>query len=110
MALGAWLLAGGAPTWLGIWSFGIGVNYLSLSAYAIEFLRHPSHLEAELAGVNLRYEVRRYSTTQRLLVMPFLVAGAAAIQHTVNAFAARIRRDNDPTAMNTTAHTERGSS
>lgn len=99
LALGAWLLAGGAPTWFGVWSFGIGVNYVALSAYAIEFLRRPSHLAAELEGVDVRYELRRYSATQLLLVMPFLVAGAAAIQHTVSAFDARTRRHNEPTAM-----------
>lgn len=89
IALGAWFLAAGAPAWLAVWSLGIGVNYLALSAHGIELLRHPDHLYAELDGVDVRQELRRYSVSQLLLVMPFLVALAAAVQHAGNAFAAR---------------------
>ena len=81
MVLGAWFLAAGAPAWLGLWSLGVGVNYLALSAHAIGLLRHPDRLSAELDGLDLRNELRRYSGTQLLLVMPFIVAGAAAMQH-----------------------------
>lgn len=81
LTLGAWLLAAGAPAWLGVWGLGIGVNYVALAAHAIDFLRYPEHLHAELRDVDRQSELRRYSATQLLLVVPFLIAGAAVRQH-----------------------------
>lgn len=72
VALGIWIVAratspGGLV--LGIWVIGVGLNYVPLAAYALA-LRRSGALGAELAGVDISREARRYSVLQLWLVVP----------------------------------------
>lgn len=65
---------------LGGWFLGVAVNYLPLAAHSVS-LFPPGRLEAELAGVDdVRSQLRRAGAVQVLLLVPFLVALAAAVQ------------------------------
>jgi len=76
------ILAGGVLTvrgaWLwGLWLLGCGLGYGALAVHAVTL--YPSHrLEAELDGVDVVSELRRYGAVQLLLFVPGLVAVAAA--------------------------------
>jgi hypothetical protein len=76
MGLGVWV-ALTAPTagWkvFGAWVAGVGVNYAA-AAWQAALLSRPGALEAELAGVDIRRELRRYSYLQFWVVVPFLFA------------------------------------
>jgi hypothetical protein len=52
-----------------LWFVGTGLNYLPLSIYALELSR-PGRLEAELAGVDVMPELRRYSLLQFWVFVP----------------------------------------
>ena len=71
-ALGLSMLAG-APgvIWdlVGLAMVGIGLNYVPLSAHALS-LRRPEALEAELEGVDVVRELRRYTFIQLWVVVP----------------------------------------
>jgi hypothetical protein len=71
--IGAFLvLAGGAVSAiLGLYAIGVGANYVPLAAHALS-LRDPADLEAELRGVDLRAELRRYTGWQFYVFVPLL--------------------------------------
>jgi hypothetical protein len=56
---------------------GIGVNYAALAWHAVSLSR-PGALDAELAGVDVPHELRRYSLLQFWVVVP-LVLGILAL-------------------------------
>ncbi len=65
---------------LGGWFLGVAANYLPLAAHSISLSR-PGQVEAELADVqDIRAELVRAGIAQLLLLLPFLVALAAAVQ------------------------------
>jgi hypothetical protein len=75
-SLGIWIaVAGTTVGWqlFGAWIAGIGVNYAALAWQAV-LLWGPGALKAELAGVDLGRELRRYSYLQLWIVVPFLLA------------------------------------
>lgn len=77
VVLGAVLTVRGAWLW-GLWLLGCGLGYGALAAHAV--MLYPAHrLEAELDGVDVASELRRYGTAQLLLFVPGLVAGAAVV-------------------------------
>jgi hypothetical protein len=78
VALGVWALTWGGATGvvLGVWLLGLGANYLPLTAHVVALWR-PGALEAELAGADLRAELRRYTRAQFRVLVPFWVAGLA---------------------------------
>ena len=80
-ALGIWALTwgGGVAVVLGVWLLGLAVNYLPLAAHVLALWR-PGRLEAELAGVDLRAELRHYTRAQLWVLVPFWVAGLALAQ------------------------------
>ena len=57
----------------GAWVVGMGVNYAAL-AWQAALLSRPGALEAELAGVDLGRDLRRYSVLQFWIVVPLLLA------------------------------------
>jgi hypothetical protein len=74
--LGTWVAVSGATLgWqlAGVWVAGISINYAAL-AWQAALLSRPGALEAELAGVDLMREIRRYSVLQLWLLVPLLVA------------------------------------
>jgi hypothetical protein len=56
----------------GAWVAGIGVNYAALTWHAVSLSR-PGALDAELAGVDVPHELRRYSLLQFWVVVPLLL-------------------------------------
>ena len=58
---------------LGIWLVGAGVNYVPLALHA-QSLSRPGVLEAELAGVDVRSELRRAGLQQFWIAVPLAVA------------------------------------
>jgi hypothetical protein len=72
VALGCWLLArahSATGRAVGIWVLGAGLNYAPLAGYGFALLR-PGALEAELAGVEIQSELRRYSVLQLWIFLP----------------------------------------
>lgn len=68
---------GGTGRLFGAWLIGSGLNYLPLALYAIRLSR-PGALDAELAGVEIRPELRRYSLLQLWIMVPLALVGFAA--------------------------------
>lgn len=64
---------------IGLWLAGIGVNYVALSLHALSLTR-PGALDAELAGVDVGREVRRYTKLQAWIMVPLLLAVLAVRQ------------------------------
>jgi hypothetical protein len=81
LALGVWALTWGGVggVVIGIWVLGLAANYVPLTAHVLA-LWHPGALEAELAGVDLRAELRHYTAVQLWVLVPFWVAGLALAQ------------------------------
>lgn len=81
LALGAWALTWGGPVSvvLGIWLLGLAANYLPLTGYVLA-LWPSGALEAELAGIELRAELRRYTRMQIWVLVPFCIATLALLQ------------------------------
>ncbi len=82
VALGLWILVGTTNPGgrlIGAWAAGIGLNYLPLALHALSLLR-PGALRAELAGVDLGRELRRYSVLQAWVLVPLLFAVLALLQ------------------------------
>jgi hypothetical protein len=76
MGLGVWVAATAAAAgWklFGAWVAGVGVNYAALTWQAV-LLSRPGALEAELAGADIRRELRRYSYLQFWVAVPLLFA------------------------------------
>jgi hypothetical protein len=76
MGLGVWVAVSAATaTWqlFGAWVAGVGVNYAALAWHAA-VLSRPGALDAELAGVDIPHELRRYSCLQFWVVVPLLLA------------------------------------
>jgi hypothetical protein len=72
IAFGVWLLAsasGPGGRALGTYVIGAGLNYAPLAAYAV-MLSRPGALEAELAGVDIDRELRRYGALQLWIFVP----------------------------------------
>ncbi|HEX8971176.1 hypothetical protein [Oryzihumus sp.] len=71
MVLGSVCLTARAPFTrvVGAWLVGIALNYVPLAFQAFRLSRHGA-LEAELAGVDTRSELRRYSRRQFVIVIP----------------------------------------
>ncbi|MDQ2749142.1 MAG: hypothetical protein M3Y44_06410 [Actinomycetota bacterium] len=68
------------------WTLGCAMNYAALAVHAVA-LYPRGRLETALHGVDVRSELRRYSTAQLLLFIPALIALIAATQ--------ALRRDRD---------------
>ncbi len=81
----------------GAWLVGMGVNYLALTWHAVSLSR-PGVLDAELAGVDARAELRRYGPAQLWLLIPTAVAWFALVQ---------VRRSSPPPASSGAAPRER---
>jgi len=74
--LGLWVAVAATTVGLrffGAWMVGMGVNYGALAWQAVQLSR-PGALEAELAGVDVARELRRYSVLQFWIVVPLLLA------------------------------------
>ena len=80
-ALGVWALTWGGAVGVifGIWLLGLAANYLPLTVHVLALWRQPA-LDGELAGVNLRAELRNYTRAQVWVLVPFWVAGLALAQ------------------------------
>jgi hypothetical protein len=80
-ALGVWALTWGGAVGLvfGIWLLGLGANYLPLT-WNVALLWRPGRLHAELAGADLRAELRHYTRAQIWVLAPFWIAGLAVVQ------------------------------
>jgi len=70
---------GAAGIIVGVWAIGIGANYVPLALHTLA-LRNPADLRAELAGADIRGELRRYTGTQFWVFVPFLLVGLALAQ------------------------------
>lgn len=82
LGLGLWIAVASAPAGgraLGAWLAGVGVNYAVLTWQAASLWPRDA-LTAELAGVNLPTELRRYSVAQLWIVVPLLFAVLAVAQ------------------------------
>ena len=77
-ALGLWALTWGGAVGviLGIWLLGIAANYLPLTVHVLALWRRPA-LDAELAGIDMRAELRNYTRAQVWVLVPFWIAGLA---------------------------------
>ena len=77
------LTATRTPAWgwrvVGVWLAGIGVNYAVLTLQALSLSR-PGALDAELAGVDVGTELRRYTVLQLWIAVPLLLVALAAGQ------------------------------
>ncbi len=80
-ALGVWALTWGGAVGVifGIWLLGLAANYLPLTVHVLALWRQPA-LDGELAGVDLRAELRNYTRAQVWVLVPFWVAGLALAQ------------------------------
>jgi hypothetical protein len=63
----------------GAWLTGMGANYLALALHAVSLSR-PGALDTELAGADVRRELRHYGLAQLWLVIPISVAVVALAQ------------------------------
>lgn len=81
VALGVWALTwgGAAGVVLGILLLGLAANYLALTVHVLA-LWGPGALEAELAGADLRAELRYYTRAQIWVLVPFWIAGLSLAQ------------------------------
>ena len=57
---------------MGAWLVGIALNYVPLAFHAVRLSRRGA-LEAELAGVDVGSELRRYSRLQFVIAIPLAV-------------------------------------
>lgn len=80
-SVGAFLVASNGITarLIGWWVLGVSVNYLPLALHGMSFLRAGT-LDTELAGVDVRAELRHYSLSQLWVAIPFAVALFALAQ------------------------------
>jgi len=73
VALGVYVaaVADGWVRLLGLWIAGACLNYVPLSAHALDLSR-PGRLDRELAGVDIRAALRHYTTRQLWVAVPLL--------------------------------------
>ncbi|GIF78102.1 hypothetical protein Asi02nite_76200 [Asanoa siamensis] len=73
LALGLYVILLGAAGQVifGAWVLGVAVNYAPLSVHALRLVA-PGALERELAGVDVRAQLRRYTTRQFAVLVPLL--------------------------------------
>lgn len=64
---------------LGVYLIGVGLNYVPLGLHAISLARS-GRLDAELAGVDVGAELRRYTARQLLIAIPLLVFILGVVQ------------------------------
>lgn len=79
IGLGLFLLLtadGTAGIVLGVCAVGIGANYVPLALHTLS-LRDPADLRSELAGADIRGELRRYTISQFWVFVPFLFVALA---------------------------------
>jgi hypothetical protein len=82
IALGPWLVLGSRTVGgrlFGAWLTGVGVNYLVLALHAVSLSRSGA-LDTELAGLDVRAELRHYSLAQLWVAIPLTVAVFAIAQ------------------------------
>jgi hypothetical protein len=82
VALGLWIvLSSRTVGWqlFGAWLTGMGANYLALALHAVSLSR-PGALDIELAGVDVRRELRRHGLAQLWVLIPVGVAVFALAQ------------------------------
>jgi hypothetical protein len=82
LGLGLWIVAAAATNGtrvFGVWLAGIGANYAALTVQAASLWRRGA-LAAELTGVDIPAELRRYTSAQIWLIVPLLFAALAAAQ------------------------------
>jgi len=81
MVLGSVCLTARAPFTrvIGAWLVGIALNYVPLAFHAFRLPRHGA-LEAELAGVDARSELRRYSRRQFVIAIPLALLVMSFLQ------------------------------
>jgi hypothetical protein len=86
------VLAASSVLWvlLGVYLIGMGLNYLPLALNAIS-LTPAGNLEAEVAGLDVGAQLRRYTRTQAFLLVPLFILICGA-QH----FVAGRRAPSDP--------------
>ncbi|MFG1894317.1 hypothetical protein ACGFIP_09905 [Micromonospora zamorensis] len=80
VSLGIWLLASSSSLGgraIGLWLTGAGLNYAPLSLHAIALMR-PGALDAELTGVDVDRELRRYTVLQLWVFVPLALVVFAA--------------------------------
>lgn len=80
-ALGAWALSWGGAVGLllGVWLLGLAANYVPLTGHVLALWPKPK-LDAELAEVELRAQLRQYTRAQLWVLVPFWIAGLALVQ------------------------------
>ena len=68
------IVTAASPGWkaAGVVLLGVGLNYVPLARRALE-LRAPGALDAELEGVDVKDELRRYSVAQFWVCVPLAV-------------------------------------
>ncbi len=82
LGLGLWALVAGPNLGIrlfGLALLGVGLNYVALTVHALRLWR-PDALSAELKGLDLGRQLRRYSLLSLWLFAPFLVATLALVQ------------------------------
>jgi hypothetical protein len=81
VAFGAWAFTWGgvAGVIVGLCLLGLAANYAALTAHVVS-LWPPGRLEDELAGADVRAELRYYTGVQLWVLVPFWVAALAVIQ------------------------------
>jgi hypothetical protein len=67
--------------WLpfGVWLTGACLNYVPLALHAVSLLR-AGRLDAELAGADIRHELRHYTKAQLWIAAPLLFVVLAPLQ------------------------------
>ena len=73
------VVANGGWQIFGAWFIGAGLNYLPLSVHAIDLIR-PGVLDEELADVDIRAELRRYTVLQLWVFVPLALVVLAVAQ------------------------------
>jgi len=81
VGIGVWmLLLTNGVGWrvIGVWFVGVGLNYLPLALHALDLSR-PGVLDKELAGADVRAELRRYTALQLWVFVPLALVLFAVV-------------------------------
>jgi hypothetical protein len=82
ITLGLWIALSSPMVgwqWFGAWLTGMGANYLVLALHAVSLSRSGA-MDNELAGLDVRAELRHYSLAQLWVVVPLTMAVIALPQ------------------------------